>query len=79
MPSPPKREFLLCFPSSTWDISQMADPNNFTLVDATPDYMFNAMAPTRVKAIWPDAKFLVLLRVRCWPLVTCCVLIPAHA
>ena len=69
LPSPPKREFLRCFPSRTWNIANMPDPNNFTLVDATPDYMFNAMAPPRIKAIWPNAKFLVLLRVRAWPAV----------
>lgn len=37
---------------------------NFTLVDATPDYLFNALAPPRVRAMWPHAKFVVLLRVR---------------
>jgi hypothetical protein len=63
LPQPPKREFLRCFPSYTWDINNLEDTNNFTIMDATPDYMFNAMAPSRIKAIWPRAKFLVLLRV----------------
>jgi hypothetical protein len=64
LPKPPKREFLRCFPVQTWNIAKHEDPRNFTLVDATPDYMFNGMAAPRIKAMWPQAKFLVLLRVR---------------
>ena len=38
--------------------------SDYTLVDATPDYMFNAMAAPRMKEMVPQAKFVVLLRVR---------------
>jgi hypothetical protein len=63
LPHPPKRRFLECFPRRAWNIAKHPNPNSFTLVDATPDYMFNAMAPARIKAMWPQAKFVVLLRV----------------
>jgi hypothetical protein len=63
LPRPPKREFLRCFPSRTWNIAKHPNPHAFTLVDATPDYMFTAIAPARIKSMWPQAKFLVLLRV----------------
>ena len=64
LPSPPKREYLKCFPPAAWNIDKLPNPNNFTLVDATPDYLFNAMAPPRIKALFSNAKFVVLLRVR---------------
>jgi len=38
--------------------------SQYTLVDGTPDYMFNAMAAPRLKEMVPQAKFVVILRVR---------------
>ena len=43
--------------------------DEFALVDGTPEYLFNSWAPARIKAVVPQAKFVVLLRV-CSP--PCC-------
>jgi len=64
-PQQPRREFLKNFPRATWQLDKSSESRaNYTLVDATPDYLFNAMAPPRVKIMFPQAKFVVLLRVR---------------
>ena len=60
-PLPPADEFLKCFPNSEqpdWSLQ-----NQLALVDATPEYLFNSVAAPRVKAIVPQAKFVVILRV----------------
>ena len=36
----------------------------FALVDATPEYLFNAWSPPRIKAAAPHARFVIVLRVR---------------
>lgn len=67
LPKNAKREYLACFPQKTWKLPPLHEhPHavNFTLLDATPDYMYNTMAAPRIKAMWPHAKFIVLLRVR---------------
>eukprot|EP00892_Ulva_mutabilis_P006868 jgi/Ulvmu1/4553/UM002_0281.1 len=65
LPQNAKKEYLGCFPQKTWKLPPLHEhphATNFTLVDATPDYMFNTMAAPRIKAMWPHAKFIVLLR-----------------
>lgn len=37
---------------------------NVTLLDSTPSYLYTAAAPGRIRATLPDAKFVVILRVR---------------
>jgi hypothetical protein len=59
-----KTDYISCFPASTWKLRNGTQSPHYTLVDATPDYMFNSMAAPRIKAMWPNAKFIVLLRVR---------------
>lgn len=65
-----KMDYISCFPPSTWKLQNSPESPHYTLVDATPDYMFNTMAAPRIKAMWPTAKFVVLLRV-CLPSIAC--------
>lgn len=58
-----KMDYISCFPASTWKLPMVTESPKYALVDATPDYMFNSMAAPRIKAMWPAAKFVVLLRV----------------
>lgn len=62
-PMPAGEMFLECFPSAHRKISEhnLAD---HVLVDGTPDYMFNSVAAPRIKGMVPQAKFIVVLRVR---------------
>jgi hypothetical protein len=63
LPENTKMEYMSCFPKGTWQLAPNKEPAAYALVDATPDYMFNPMAAPRIKAMWPQAKFVVLLRV----------------
>ena len=63
---PPPGNFLNCYDPELVNLPTdlTAEDVNYTLVDGTPDYMFNAMAPPRIKALIPQAKFVLVLRVR---------------
>lgn len=62
-PQSPKRNFLKCYPKSTWAWSDDTQTSlNYTLIDGTPEYLFNSMVPPRLKQMWPQARFIVLLR-----------------
>lgn len=69
---PAKYSFLSTFPRRSWRYNA-ASGYDYALLDATPDYMFNAMAAPRIKMLLPQAKFLVLLRVRSLPIVPSCL------
>ena len=43
---------------------EMKTLREFALVDATPEYLFNAWSPARIKAAAPHARFVLVLRVR---------------
>jgi hypothetical protein len=52
-----------CFPSNVTLQPPGAKPDT-VLVDATPDYLFNSIAAPRIKSIVPQARFVIILRVR---------------
>jgi hypothetical protein len=39
-------------------------PPEFAMVDGTPEYLFNSWVPARLKVVVPQARFVVVLRVR---------------
>lgn len=39
-------------------------PHSFAMLDATPEYLFNAWSPARIKAAVPHARIVLVLRVR---------------
>ena len=62
-PMPPTEDFLPCFPANVTQRPGGAMPDR-VLVDGTPDYLFNSVAAPRIKAVVPQARFVVILRVR---------------
>lgn len=66
-PLPPQSSFLQCFPPEHNTIARDGDHKvapSHVLVDGTPDYMFNSVAAPRIKGLVPQAKFVIVLRVR---------------
>ena len=71
-PMPPPEDFLKCFPTSDGgDIPDWSVQQNKALLDATPEYLFNSVAAPRVKQMVPQAKFVIILRVRGLALDAC--------
>jgi hypothetical protein len=61
-PLPSTQDFLECYPNG--GDPEWALQKQFALVDATPEYLFNSMAAPRMQAVVPQAKFVIILRVR---------------
>lgn len=60
---PPADAFLDSFP--TMSIARNPNkPAKVALFDATPEYLFHSVAAPRIKALFPQARFVVVLRVR---------------
>lgn len=73
MPAPDA--FIDCFPTES--IAKTSNrPAEVALFDATPDYLFNSVAAPRIKALFPNARFVVVLRV-CFLQLTCACLVAA--
>jgi hypothetical protein len=64
---PPAVEFLKSYPDMTTqnsgDWPGGAYLQRKALVDGTPDYLFNSVAAPRIRAVVPQAKFVIILRV----------------
>jgi hypothetical protein len=64
---PAQEDFLRCFPPEHRNIGHNVDHKivpSHVIVDGTPDYMFNSVAAPRIKSLVPQAKFVIVLRVR---------------
>lgn len=59
---PPVESFLPLFPSNVTNRPDGSMPDR-VLVDGTPDYLFNPVAAPRIKAVVPQARFVIILRV----------------
>ena len=55
LPTTKERSFSSKFPDPV--------PAGSVMIDGTPNYLFSSIAPLRVQAIVPHAKFVVILRV----------------
>lgn len=60
---PPSEDFLPCFPANVTQAPGSTGRER-VLVDGTPDYLFNSVAAPRIRAVVPQARFVIILRVR---------------
>lgn len=65
---PPTQDFLKLYPISilqttgAWSDGKALETK--ALIDGTPEYLYNSVAAPRIRAVAPQAKFVIILRVR---------------
>lgn len=65
-PLGPSTEYINCFPKKR-RVAALAGASRAVFLDASPEYLFTPAAAPRVQKILPNAKFVIVLRVRLGP------------
>lgn len=62
-PLPPVQAYLHAWPPDIIGRMLSGDAGAKVLLDASPQYLMNALAPARIRSVAPHAKFIMIVRV----------------